>query len=56
MKSLVADFVQFSGACAKFLFLEGRLGTGVSARNFEIFLNFLISKDCKSYVIQQFVR
>ena len=27
MESLIADFIQFSGAVAKFLFLQGRLGT-----------------------------
>ena len=27
MESLIADFIQFSSAIAKFLFLQGRLGT-----------------------------
>ena len=27
MESLIADFIQFSGPIAKFLFLKGRLGT-----------------------------
>ena len=27
MESLMTDFIQFSGAIAKFLFLRGRLGT-----------------------------
>ena len=29
MESLIADFIQFSGAIAKFLFLQGRLSTRV---------------------------
>ena len=29
MESLIADFIQFSGAIAKFLFLQGRLSSGV---------------------------
>ena len=27
METLIADFIQFSSAIAKFLFLQGRLGT-----------------------------
>ena len=50
MESLIADFVQFSSTIAKFLFLEGRLGTrreGKRERSknlhstFRFFYNFL---------------
>ena len=41
MQSLMADFVQFSSAYAKFLFLKGRMGTRLqSALNFEVCLIF----------------
>ena len=41
MQSLMADFVQFSSAYAKFLFLKGRMGTRLqSALNFEVYLIF----------------
>ena len=40
MGSLIADFIQFSSAIVKFLFLQGRLGT-MSALNFVILLQFL---------------
>ena len=45
MKSLIADFVQFSSAIGKFLFLQVRLST-VSMR---FFSNFLISLSLKSF-------
>ena len=37
LQNFMADFVQFSSANANFLFIEGRLGTGLRGF-FEIFL------------------
>ena len=36
MQSLMADFVQFSRAFANFIFFKERLGTRLSALNFEV--------------------
>ena len=36
MESLTAEFIQFSSANAKFLFLQGRLGSTLCAINFVI--------------------
>ena len=33
MESLIADFIQFFSAIAKFLFLQGRLGTRLCVRS-----------------------
>ena len=33
MESLIADFIQFSSAFAKFLFLQGRLGTRLNVHS-----------------------
>ena len=38
-ENLIADFVQLSGAFAKFLVLEGKLGS-IPALSFENFLKF----------------
>ena len=43
MESLIADFIQFSSAIAKFLFLQGRLGTRLCVHSISWFYhNFLI--------------
>ena len=49
MQSVMADFVQFFSAIAKFSFLKGRLSK-TSALNFEVFFKFHFF--LKSYVIQ----
>ena len=40
LESLIADLIQFSGAIAKFLFLQRRSGTTMCALNFVILLKF----------------
>ena len=43
MESLIADFIQLSGAIAKFLFLQGRLGIRLCVHsNSWFYYNFLI--------------
>ena len=58
MESLIADFIQFSSAIAKFLFLQGRLGNTLLGLNFADFAFFgqirefvqnLIQDLCKIY-------
>ena len=47
MQSLVADFVQFSSAFAKYFVLEGRLNT-TRAKTLKSFKGFVVACDIKN--------